>query len=1763
MYLKSHSIAILHVFRFLVFLSLLVSLISVSRAQSSTDNVTPGALKPGSPAGSYALEDFDTVNLYNGHLNFILPLLKMGGRGSAAIPIVYKHEQIWRDETYYACQPCGPLYYPTYNWWTTVRPIYGMGFLEARDSQDASQSCPEPIEVYSLTRLTFTAADGTEYELVDQATSGKPERLTCALPPPNRGKIFATIDGSQVTFISDTNLNDWGPLHPTGYLMMKDGARYRIEDGYVKWVRDRNGNRVTVTYGAPYNSGNGTYYRPIKITDSLNREVTIEYDVNDVQPYGLCDRITYTGFNGQPRVIRISKRDLDSNYLRSGYVLRSDADLFPHLNGASAQVPTTGPRVTTAIWLPDGRAYRFYYNDYYELARVILPTSGALEYDYASNFNTVAQGIATSMTNRRVIEKRVYPDGGSGSAWVGKTTFLPYSMTQGEPVGAVAVTTRNSSNTIVSKSRHYFLGYALPIGYNPTEISSQVVKFADPSEGREYRTEQLGADGSTVLRTINHAWASRLASSLWSEPYPPCVNCTPFYGPPVDPRITETASSLNDTNQLSKQTFSYDQYNNRTDIYEYDYGPSGSGQLGGLIRHTHTNYMTSPDYVSIAGGANADATATIYLRSLPSTEQVFNGGGTLRAQTDYEYDIYVDNGWSHDDLMDRTGISGLVSRSGQTPAQGYNPTTDHKRGNVTKVTRYLLNSGGGVTGSVTTFAQYDVAGNTVKAIDAGRADGSRSTTTFEFTDRFGVPDGEAQSDSGAVELGILKSYAFPTRVANALQQVTYTQFDYYLGQPVDSEDANGTVTSSRYGTVENDPYLDLLDRPTQIIRGANRSHPHRSQTTIKYHDASHLITTTSDRSGYGDNLLKGETVYDGLGRTVETRQYGPGPAACPSECYSLTQQTYDALGRAKQTSNPYWRHENPVWTTTQYDALGRALSVTTPDNAVVATAYSGARVLVTDQAGKQRLSETDALGRLLKVWEIKPYDPSDTALVSVSSFPNHPGVTHGYSTSYVYDALDNLTTVTQQIGASGTVQTRSFVYDSLKRLTSTANPENGTITYQYDPNGNLAQKMDARPVTTHFTYDALNRPVTKSYNPNTTLATPSVNYYYDGQGLPNNAPSFNRGSATGRLVAVTYSGTSAGSYYGYDPLGQTVLSVQQTDLNNYQLSYGYDVAGNMISETYPSGRVITTSYDAAGRISGVKRTGAGWSYASLFSYAAHGAVKEMQLGNGLWERMTFNNRLQVEQIKLETMDAATGYLRLGYGYGTTDNNGNVRSQTINFAAIGTAPGLSVTQNYEYDALNRLIEARENETNWKQRFVYDRYGNRRFDLANTTPNVQGPNPVIDVTNNRISASQGYNYDPVGNLERDLANYLLNYDAENRLVRASNSIGAIYGAYSYDGEGQRVKKVAGGVTTIFVYNAQGQLIAEYKDVAPAAGIGGTKYLTADHLGSTRLVTSGGSGAVKARYDYLPFGGEIATGIGGRSSEMKYSNTLETLRQKFGSKERDTETGLDYFLARYYSNVQGRFSGVDPENAGAYGGIPQTWNGYTYALNNPLLYSDPNGRKVKVCDANNYCADIDDGTAKEYLFNRDYLKSIGLTIDGKGKIFDTSGNQLGTYRRISFDDLPSFGSGVLFETARYAPAIKQGIGAAALPYVAGAGVAAGGALLGAGVGAGSSSIISISPYALANLGIFTTRIYQQVARIAGSTASLEAARDALSKVLFQADKFLQIHNIGTQSNPIWGSLRDRIGLAKIGETIFIVQTNANGQIVATYGALSSLVK
>ncbi|MEO8648768.1 MAG: hypothetical protein ABI539_06345 [Acidobacteriota bacterium] len=205
------------------------------------------------------------------------------------------------------------------------------------------------------------------------------------------------------------------------------------------------------------------------------------------------------------------------------------------------------------------------------------------------------------------------------------------------------------------------------------------------------------------------------------------------------------------------------------------------------------------------------------------------------------------------------------------------------RGNVTGITSYT--NAAAQTGAITAYSQYDILGNVVKTIDArGKA------TIISYSDNYGAPDNDATTTSTPSQISGLSTFAFPTSTTNPLSWTAYVQYDYFTGMPVNTQDVNGM--KSKMLSVD-----DPLDRPTQTVVALTTDN--ETQTTIAYDDDSdRQVIVTSDLNTLGDNLLKSVSLYDGLGRTKETRTYEADGN------YRAVQTEFDAFGRAYKTSNP-------------------------------------------------------------------------------------------------------------------------------------------------------------------------------------------------------------------------------------------------------------------------------------------------------------------------------------------------------------------------------------------------------------------------------------------------------------------------------------------------------------------------------------------------------------------------------------------------------------------------------------------------------------------------------------------------------------------------------------------------------------------------------------------------------------------------------------------------------------------------------------------
>ena len=525
---------------------------------------------------------------------------------------------------------------------------------------------------------------------------------------------------------------------------------------------------------------------------------------------------------------------------------------------------------------------------------------------------------------------------------------------------------------------------------------------------------------------------------------------------------------------------------------------------------------------------------------------------------------------------------------------------------------------------------------------------------------------------------------------------------------------------------------------------------------------------------------------------------------------------------------------------------------------------------------------------------------------------------------------------------------RRFTYDSLSRLQTATNPESSLISYSYDANGNVLKKTSPtpsqnNPATTtkiNYCYDALNRPTSKANN--ITTCPPSSSFA---------AYSYDAGTnGIGRRTGMT--DLAGSTTWTHDSVGRISSEVRISQSVTKTMSYVYNQNGSVRSITYPSTRVVNYKYSGAGRaLSAIDPTGP-INYVTSATYTPPGGLSTSVEGfvsggfTGMTTANTYDSREQ--PVLISAASPTASILSLCYDF---HSHVTINLSPCSFAASPAGDNGNVyhivnnrdgnrTQNFTYDNLNRISQGYTSGTNWGETFTIDAWGN----LTNRGPvtgktNYEALNAAPATSLNQLP---GLGYDAAGNVTSN-GSAAYTYNATGLLKTAGGA------TYTYDGDEQRIQKAAPAVT-LYWYgatgnvldetNGSGTLISEYiyfdgKRVARRDADNSVKYYFADSLGSASVVTNSlGAMPPLEESDYYPYGGEIPITNG------------DPNRYKFTGKERDTESGLDDFGARYYGSSLGRFVTPDEPLEDQDPASPQSWNLYTYVRNDPTIYSDPTG-------------------------------------------------------------------------------------------------------------------------------------------------------------------------------------------------------------------------
>jgi RHS repeat-associated protein len=635
----------------------------------------------------------------------------------------------------------------------------------------------------------------------------------------------------------------------------------------------------------------------------------------------------------------------------------------------------------------------------------------------------------------------------------------------------------------------------------------------------------------------------------------------------------------------------------------------------------------------------------------------------------------------------------------------------------------------------------------------------------------------------------------------------------------------------------------------------------------------------------------------------------------------LIDKDYDSVGRLARISNPYFAGTSPsTFTSVTYDALGRLRKRMIPDGSVNEQDYSGLSCVVFDENHNQKTILKDQLLR--------------TILVSERANDGH-----AIQTRYGYGPFGVLESVIDPAGNKITAK-----YDVRGRRTEFVDPDSGRELTTWNAFDESSSETDALGNVFRYKRDLLGRPVRIKRREGTT----TIVWDQATNGLGKIATAI---SSDGIITSFTF-----------DSLSRIASKKIRAARRDFEFGYAYDPLGRLATVRYPIPDppsdvppfVASFDYTQYGHLRAVNDASSGsptnlWKNTERNEFdqvtaevSANGAVTSRQFD--------FRGRLQsltTTVLRLPVQDLTYQYFA----------NGNLQSST---------DGLThVVEGYRYDTLDRLTNWNVNKNDnqlLRQQFEYNDIGNleARNTLVGAGGNLAygysgvhaGPHAVTSV--NRKS----YSYDGAGRETIAPSRYTkyLSWGLPKRIVGAT-----LTSNFKYDFLDQRVLALRSdstqvvtvdrlferaskanhlGTNTYYVRAGNRVLAAvTWNEVTKKRSV---RYLHDDRLGSIAAITDAAGGLTETR-SYDPFGTPRRPDD---PSVLLAPSSLERLA--FAERETDAETGLVNMIGRLYDARLGRFTTPDPFVTSVF--LSQSYNRYSYALNNPLRWVDPTGLQTQ---------------------------------------------------------------------------------------------------------------------------------------------------------------------------------------------------------------------
>ncbi|MBG9587208.1 RHS repeat-associated core domain-containing protein [Cytobacillus firmus] len=811
-------------------------------------------------------------------------------------------------------------------------------------------------------------------------------------------------------------------------------------------------------------------------------------------------------------------------------------------------------------------------------------------------------------------------------------------------------------------------------------------------------------------------------------------------------------------------------------------------------------------------------------------------------------------------------------------------------------------------------------------------------TGKKITDIYRYPDpetGETRSDSIITEFTAYNSYKLPTHIKE-------NQYGYQFGIQAKQTDS----------TLEYDEDYHLY-----VVKQS-------SQVALKEEDT----TTMMDLS----------FSYDSLGR--------------------LVQKTFPDLSKATYTYDFKNRVLNETFTTKsgntrttayQYDDLNRKVTQILPDGESVMKWFTPYGLL--EKQEKKAGTDTKT---------VLKNETNSTGLLLMASYP-HGDLNQGTFFEYgkngthskVTDALDHTTSYY----FANTAQKTDGSVAHLEKTVKMVNPDGKETWTYYDQNGNVAkveEKNAEKTRTTTYTYSPLGEVKTKVVESGGKKQ--ETEYAYDSLGHliylkdPENHKYKYVYNSQGKVIAI-YTDGKLMNEKSYNGMGWLLSS---TDAAGKTETYSYNKIGQIDQYTDKTLKNHVYTYTDHNQVQQLDiKEGDDTVYWEKFTYdpdtllVTHSENKEgnsIDYGYDAWKRVNYQKAFDREyhmeyddvNEKLKSLTYPNG-MTVNYGY---DDLGRIKS--VSETSMGTiqydytvsansnkttvgyqTPNQQFSQETDRNSFDELVSKSHTDpvNTWTETFTHDGFGNITTIDEGATSEVFAYDNVNRLLKEEVPNGQSqYEYDTKGNrahVKQELLDGSLDplfgvasseytYNGINQL--SSYRENTTHANYTYYPGGLRASKTVNGKTTRYVYfndvvieeldenntpkaqNIYGNELVYRKDLSK--NLNGY-YFYNGHNDVVKIADK--DGKVLNEYDYDVWGNI-------KSQTEQMSNPFKYTGQVY-----DEESGLYYLRARYYSPSLGQFITEDTYKGDLT--VPLSLNWYTYAHNNPLIYSDPSGHKI----------------------------------------------------------------------------------------------------------------------------------------------------------------------------------------------------------------------